>query len=177
MRVKLIVVIAVVAVCIPAFAGESRRGGRTSSLVGSLIDRGIAIGREEHPLGKAKHFQHIADGLVAHAESAAKKNKHKRARRLAEQFGEVSERGVSANLAKAAGKDGKGLENAVRVHEEKLGRHEATLEGVLAKAPESARKGLLNAIKKSRHGRQRFLKHYAIRCITGPTWNSNAISE
>ncbi len=109
MNVKPIAVVAAVAVCLPAFAGESGRGGRTASLVTSLIDRGIAIGREEHPLRKAEHFQHIADDLVGHAERAAKKNKHKRARRLAEQFGRVSERGVSANLAKAAGKDGKGL--------------------------------------------------------------------
>ncbi|MBN1808953.1 MAG: hypothetical protein JW909_07765 [Planctomycetes bacterium] len=129
-----------------------------NNLVGTLIERGIAIGREKDDLKRAGHFEEIAGALAEATEEAVDNGEDELAGNLAEHFSNVAQNGVYANVDKAQGKDAHGLENAIQVHMEHMEKHEEKLQGVLDKAPEAAQKGLRNAIAASQHGRVRSMQ-------------------
>ena len=138
--------------------GRAERAHGNASLVRVLIDRGVALGREKDPLKKAEHFEMIGGELAERVRRAARARRHERARRFGEHLRRIAEKGVAANIEKAAGGEAKGIERALGAHAERMRRHEEILERVAAGAPEAAREGLRRAIKASRHGRLRAME-------------------
>ena len=132
-------------VMIPATA-QAEEHGAEQSLVGDIVNTALSLGNAGDPMDRAEKLARLSERVTARAHRAADRGQTKKAERLALLSARVEERGVSRQLAQAGKTKGRRQADRAAHVQARSRKNLATLQRVLAKVPESARKGILRAI-------------------------------
>jgi hypothetical protein len=129
------------------------RQGTPRALLGALVMQGLRLAETDDPLRRADCCSDIADNLVQTILVASATGDTEQASWLGKHLGEVMDRGVERNLARAQVIDAEGARKAeVERVSQRSAQATAALERNLERAPAAARAGLQRALEASGHG-------------------------